>query len=137
MIGYLDSSVLLRILLNQPGALPEFAQLERPVASKVLRTECLRSLDRFRKASLLSEDEHLTALKELYESLDSVEWIELSDRVLELAGSSFSVAMGTLDAIHLSSAILWRQEVSQNLIFLTHDAILQKAAISVGFTVLG
>src|SRR5580658_5736899 len=128
MIGYVDSSVLLRLLLNQPKPLPEFSKLKRPIASKVLKTECLRTLDRFRRSALLTEDEHLTALNELYDCLDSVEWIEVSDRVLDKAGSYFPLSLGTLDAIHLSSALIWREGTGNDCVFLTHDTVLQKAA---------
>jgi predicted nucleic acid-binding protein len=137
MIGYLDSSVLLRVLLNQAGRLREFSRLTRPVSSKLLKTECLRALDRARLNRLLTEDEHLTALKELHEALESVEWIEVSSKVLDRAGGGFPVSLGTLDAIHLSSAILWREQAGADCAFLTHDSALQKAALAAGFTVLG
>jgi predicted nucleic acid-binding protein len=137
MIAYLDSSVLLRVLLNQPKSLSEFSKLTRPITSKILRTECLRTLDRFRRANLLTEDEHLSVLKEFHECLDSVEWIGVSDRVLERAGSYFPLSLGTLDAIHLSSALLWKEQTSMDCKFLTHDLVLKKAASAAGFQVLG
>lgn len=137
MNGYVDSSVLLRLLLNQPGALSDFRQVKRPFASKLLKTECLRTLDRSRQAGLLTEQEHVVALKELHESLDSMEWIEVSDQVLDRAGGSFPVALGTLDAVHLSSALLWREQTGVDCVFLTHDTLLQKAASASGFRVLG
>ncbi len=137
MIGYLDSSVLLRVLLNQSGALKEFSKLEHPVSSKLLKTECLRSLDRARLSGFLDQDEHLTSLRELHEVLASVEWIEISDRVLDRAGEGFPVALGTLDAIHLGSALLWREFTGRNCIFLTHDSVLKSAAEAAGFSVKG
>ena len=137
MIGYLDSSVLLRLLLKQPHSLPEFTKLKRPIASKLLRTECLRSLDRFRRADLLTEEEHLASLQQFYDCIDSLEWIEISDRVLDRAGSYFPLSLGTLDAIHLSSAMLWKEQTESDCHFLTHDTVLQKAASASGFIVLG
>jgi len=137
MTGYLDSSVLLRVLLNQPNKLESFSTLRRPVASKLLRTECLRSLDHLKSEGLLSEEEHLTALSELYDGFDSVEWVDVSDKVLRRAGEPFAVSLGTLDAIHLSSALLWRDETSLECYFLTHDLALQKAARASGFHVMG
>ncbi|MBI4405602.1 MAG: hypothetical protein HY537_15680 [Deltaproteobacteria bacterium] len=137
MIGYLDSSVLMRIVLNQKGRLHEFSKLKRPISSKVLKTECLRTLDRARLARLLTEKEHYTAVGELYDSMDCIEWIQVSDKVLDKAGSNFAVSLGTLDAIHLCSAILWREQTSTDCVFLTHDNTLKKAAILAGFTVLG
>ena len=137
MTGYLDSSVLLRALLNQPGALAEFSNLRTPVSSKLLKTECLRTLDRSRVLGLLEEDEYLKAVNELYDGLDSVELIEISDAILERSGGSFSVALGTFDAIHLSSALAWREQAGISPTFLTHDEILGRAAQALGFQVLG
>ncbi|HLG19576.1 MAG TPA: PIN domain-containing protein [Bdellovibrionota bacterium] len=137
MIAYLDSSVLLRVLLNQRDRFSRFSEIERPVASKLLKTECLRTLDRLRLNDLLTEDQHLKSLEELYSALDSVEFVEVSDAILDRAGSGFPVALGTLDAIHLVSAMMWREQNSFSLIFLTHDEVLAKAAKGLNFEVPG
>lgn len=137
MIAYLDSSVLMRILLNQTGVLPEFSKIRRAVASRLLKTECLRVLHRCRLEDLLTEKEYLQALDDLYDSLDSVEFIHVTEAILERACASYPVALGTLDAIHLASALAWREQESAALVLLTHDRQLAKAARSVGFEVLG
>src|SRR4051812_19196679 len=110
MIGYLDSSVLLRILLNQPGRLAQFSQLERPIASRLLKAECLRTLDRLRCQSFLDEAEYIQAVDEFYSGLDSVELVVISDAVLDRCAGSFAVPLGTLDAIHLVSALIWKEQ---------------------------
>ena len=46
MIAYVDSSVLLRVALAQPNALPEWRRIDRGVSSALLATESLRTLDR-------------------------------------------------------------------------------------------
>ncbi len=137
MIVYLDSSVLLRVLLNQPNKLNEFTQIKRAVSSILLKAECLRSLDRMRILGKITEENHLKSIETLYETLFYIEFIEISDRILERTGSAFSVALGTLDAIHLSSALLWVEEMKSPLIFLTHDLFLAKACRSHGVKVLG
>ena len=50
MTAYVDASVLLRIALDQSDALPEWRKIAPAVASVLLRTECLRTLDRVRVA---------------------------------------------------------------------------------------
>lgn len=137
MIAFLDSSVLMRALLNQPNALPEFGQITSPVASKLLRVESLRTLDRLRVRGLLTEVEFLRATEELRDSTSAIEWIEVTDSVLDRAGGNFAVALGTLDAIHLCSALLWREQTHTEMTFLTHDETLGRAARSLGFRVLG
>src|SRR5262249_46522187 len=46
--AYVDSSVLLRVLLGQAHALKEWKTLRRAVASALVEVECLRTLDRIR-----------------------------------------------------------------------------------------
>ena len=137
MIAYLDSSVLLRALLNQPGQLSNFKNLTRPIASKLLKPECLRSLDRLRVRGHLDELNFIKASEELYAALDSIEFIEIDHRILERVGSSFPLPLGTLDAIHLASALLWRETFDISIDFLTHDEELGKVARALGFQVFG
>src|SRR5947208_16731096 len=48
MTAYLDSSVVLRNVLREPGALREWRAVRRGVASALVEVECLRTLDRLR-----------------------------------------------------------------------------------------
>jgi predicted nucleic acid-binding protein len=57
MIAYVDSSVLLRVALGQPNALPEWRDIERGVSSALVTTESLRTLDRVRLRVNLSDIE--------------------------------------------------------------------------------
>ncbi len=57
MIAYLDSSVLLRLVLGQRNALKEWRTIEQGVASAVVEVECLRTLDRLRLAERLGDDQ--------------------------------------------------------------------------------
>jgi len=137
MIVYLDSSAVLRLILNQKNKISEFKKMNRAISSKLLKAECFRTLDRLRLLGNFSELEFVKISEELYQYLDLVEIIEISDSILERVGGSFSIALGTLDAIHLSSALLWRERIQLELNFFTHDEALGRAARSLGFTVYG
>ena len=137
MIAYVDSSIVMRVLLGQPNALPEFSKIERPIASKLLKVEGLRTLDRLRTRGLLTEPEFVKSAEEFRDSIDAVEWIEITDAILDRVGGNFAVALGTLDAIHLSSALLWKEQSQMDLHFLTHDELLGRAARALGFHILG
>ena len=50
MKAYVDSSVILRFALGQPGLLEEWDQILLAVSSSLASVECLRTLDRFRLA---------------------------------------------------------------------------------------
>lgn len=56
--------------------------------------------------------------------------------VLERAAEPFPALIGSLDAIHLATALLIHEQFDQ-LIFATHDQTLGVAARSVGFAVEG
>ena len=43
MIAYVDSSVLLRVALAQPNALPQWRRIDRGVSSALITTASLRS----------------------------------------------------------------------------------------------
>ena len=45
--------------------------------------------------------------------------------------------IGTLDAIHLATALLWKELESENLTMATHDAALAVAAVACGLPVVG
>jgi hypothetical protein len=43
--------------------------------------------------------------------------------------------IGTLAAIHLATALLWRSETGDEVLFATHDQQLARAAAASGFEV--
>ena len=55
MTAYVDSSILLRLVLRQPDALSEWRQIEQGVSSALTLTECLRTLDRVRLRATLPD----------------------------------------------------------------------------------
>ena len=57
-------------------------------------------------------------------------------KILVRATEPFPTLLGTLDAIHLASALLAREQLP-GLTFATHDPALGTAAMAVGFAVAG
>ncbi len=137
MITYLDSSVLLRLILRQPGALREWKTIETGVASALAEVECLRTLDRFRLLERISDLEIARRRETVYRLLDGMEIVGVNQTVLTRAAQPFPTSLGTLDAIHLATALLWQERNGKNLIVATHDATLATAARAFGFEVLG
>jgi hypothetical protein len=60
----------------------------------------------------------------------------LDERIMQRASETFPTVVGTLDAIHLATAISVRESEEIDLL-LTHDSQLGIAARSLGFEVLG
>ena len=136
MILYVDSSVLLRVVLGEKGALRDWSRIERPVSSEILRVECLRTIDRARIRFGLDEREVAERRAAVHEQLSGFELLPLASSVIERAADPFPTLIGTLDALHLASALAVRAS-NRSLRFATHDAELGTAARSAGFDVIG
>jgi predicted nucleic acid-binding protein len=137
MIAYVDSSVLLRVALAQANALPEWKQIDRGVASALITTESLRTLDRARLRTHLPDIEVARRRATILALIDSLELVEVDAIVLDRAAQPMPTELGTLDAIHLASALLWRDATGIEPLMATHDAALGLAAQAHGFAVVG
>jgi predicted nucleic acid-binding protein len=132
---YVDTSVLLRVVLAEPGRLRSWKAITRPVASELVRLESLRTIDRARIQLALDDQEVAHCRQAIFEHIDAFELISLDSAVLERAAEPFPTVVGTLDALHLASALLARAEVP-DLRFATHDRELTMAARAMGFDIL-
>lgn len=137
MIVYVDSSVILRRILGQPGVLEEWKELEAPVASALVEVECLRTLDRLRLAGGIDDRQISEWRQAVYRLLGEAELVEITRPVLARAAQPWPTTLGTLDAIHLATAMLWRERGVADLVMATHDEALAIAARASGFLVLG
>lgn len=136
MSAYVDSSVLLRIVLGEQGRLAEWSSLQSATTSVLAEVECLRTLDRLSLRGTLAVTELVDRRAAVYAVLEEMAVLDLDRAVLARASQPFPTALGTLDAVHLASAILSR-DLGGPSRFATHDVELARAARSVGFEVLG
>jgi len=137
MIAYLDASVALRLVLGEPNRLAEWKRIESAVASALTEVECLRTLDRLARRGSLSEEEVAARRTAVYRLLESVEVVDVGRPVLRRASEPFPTPLGTLDAIHLSTAMAWRDTRNAELTMATHDQVLALASRAVGLQVIG
>jgi predicted nucleic acid-binding protein len=137
MIAYIDSSVLLRVALGQANALKEWARVERGISSALIMTESLRTLDRVRLRANLADSEVARRRSTILAIIDSLELVEIDSVVLDRAAQPMPTELGTLDAIHLASALLWKDATGIEPVMATHDAALGLAAQAHGLKVLG
>lgn len=137
MIAYLDASVVLRMVLGEPHRLAEWDQVEAAVASALIEVECLRTLDRLGRTDRLSAAELAERRGAVYRLLEAVDVVDVSRSVLRRASEPFPTPLGTLDAIHLATALLWRDGSGAPLTMATHDRALATAARATGFAVAG
>ncbi len=137
MIAYIDSSVLLRVILRQRNALKEWRTIEQGVASALVEVECLRTLDRLRLAEGIEDAEIAVRREAVFRLMEAIEVIEPTRPVLARAAQPLPTALGTLDAIHLATALLWQERAGANLTMATHDVALGTAARANGLRVVG
>ena len=137
MIAYLDSSVILRVVLGQSGRLREWRNVREGVVSALAEVECLRTLDRLRLREGLTDRELARRREAVFALLREMTVVELTRPVLSRASQPLPTPLGTLDAIHLATALLWRENRSPDLVLATHDAALGLAGRACGLPVVG
>ena len=137
MIAYVDASVLLRVALGQPDALPQWRRIDRGVASALVITECLRTLDRLRLRAKLADADVATRRATILALIASLELVEVDAVVLDRAAQPMPTELGTLDAIHLATALLWKDLARVDLTMATHDGALALGARAHGLRVVG
>lgn len=117
-------------------ALREWSKIDRGVSSALVATESLRTLDRLRLRKKLPDAEVAQRRGKILELIGSLEIVELDAAVLDRAAQPMPTELGTLDAIHLATALLWREMAAETLIMATHDGALGIAAEAHGFPVV-
>lgn len=123
---YVDTSALVRVILEEPDKKAiqrDLAKFDRSVASRLLRIE-LRRVGR-------RED----ALEEADQILDDVMLIPLDDDVLTAAETISPTTVGTLDAIHLATAVRLADAGEVDAL-MTYDKRLADGAREHGIPVL-
>lgn len=137
MIVYLDSSVVLRPLLDQPHQLPGWGEWEAAYSSELLSVECRRVIDRLRLEAAFNDDDVAEAVQRLEQMERSIRRIRLTPSVIHAAARTMPTVVKTLDAFHLVSAIAVRDRRHADLIFATHDAQQSTAARALGLPCIG
>lgn len=137
MIAYLDASIILRLVLGEPHQLAEWPTVSKAVASALTEVECLRTLDRLERQGLLTINDLAVRRAGVYRLLEAVEIVDVSRSVLQRASESFATPLGTLDAIHLATALAWRSQGQRALVMATHDKALGTASRALGLEVIG
>jgi predicted nucleic acid-binding protein len=137
VIVYLDTSVLLRVVLRQPGRLARFGQWERAYCSELLVVEARRVLDRIRLEGALDDE----ALAQAHEQVSRAErtfgLVRMTPTIVRRASLPMPTAVKTLDAIHLATALLLSERQRIDLAFATHDVQQALAARALGFACIG
>ncbi len=136
MIAFLDTSVLLRMLLGDPHPLAEWSQIRRAYASRLLPIEVARVIDRCRLDGRIDDAQVAALHTEAQRVVRSVEIVALTEPVLLRAAAAMPTIVGTLDALHLATALEVARSVGP-IVLATHDVQLGRAAQASGLRVVG
>ena len=136
MTVYLDTSVVVRILFREAKPINIWKKWDKAYSSALWRVEALRTIDRMRLTHDITDAELAALVREVTIIDETLVICPADERILQRAGETFPTVVGTLDAIHLASALSIREFDNLDLV-LTHDLQLGTAARSLGFTVMG
>jgi predicted nucleic acid-binding protein len=137
VIAYIDTSAFLRLVLGEPGALDELRSCDSLVSSELLAVEALRTIDRLRLRGGLTAEEAASRRQTAAGWLEAVDLVLLRRPILARASEPFPTPLGTLDALHLSTALVWRDRTQRSLVMATHDRDLALGARSFGLEARG
>ena len=136
MIAFLDTSVVLRVLLGQPGTI-EWGTWLQAYASRLEQIEARRTLQTMLHQRSLTPASAARAFEKLAELESELLFVALDDSILVRAAEPFASPIATLDALHLATALRLRDELQGGLTFATHDRQLSLAARIMDFPCIG
>lgn len=137
MILYLDTSALVKLYLEEKGSGQVRAAVKKAEAvstSMVAYAEAHAALAAAARAGRITGEERARAVAELRAEWPSYVVVNVTQRVVDLAAElALEHGLRGFDAIHLSSAMILREESAAEVRFLVWDERLAGAAASVGF----
>jgi predicted nucleic acid-binding protein len=140
VIVYLDSSVILRVVLKEPNELDSWYEIDHGITSELTIVECHRTLYRANASGRLNDSGFQLARNYADQILLRLTIVNITSELIEKAAGPLPGALATLDAIHLVSAMDYRGRLDDDeppLSFGTHDHALAVAAALSNFPVLG
>ena len=137
MIVYVDTSVVLRVLLGQPNSLAEWGRWAEAWSSEIMGVEARRVIDRLRLAAAVDDQQVGEFHAQLKQVENAIGLVALNRSILRGAGRPMGTPVKTLDALHLTSAMAIHQRRNAHVSFATHDAQQAIAARALGFDCIG
>jgi len=108
-----------------------------PVGPELIAVESARTIDRLRLQGALTLEEAAVRLRAVSDWFEAIDLVLVRPPVLSRASEPLPAPIGTLDAIHLATALIWRERMGGLPTMATHDSGLGMAARAFGFNVRG
>ena len=134
---YIDSSALLRFLLQHSNFINLVEYNDDFVSSELLKLECQRALIRYRLNQEVGDEGLLQLSEQLNDLLSRISLLKINSEILESASQNWGVNLGSLDSIHLACALYIKKEKKLAIQILTHDKAFYTAARLANLDVIG
>ena len=133
MVAYIDSSLVLRHIIQGEQAIALAFEYGRAISSELLEIECKRVIFRYRAEGILDDEGMVTAMRRLEDVLDGLDLVELSGAIKKRAMEPFPTIIKTLDALHLATAIKFAEEMEDKRVAVfSYDKAMNLCAEALG-----
>ena len=134
MKHYLDSSVVLAMLLEGSRVLQPLQNEPHIASSRLLWVEVSRVIERAVRTGRLSTADAVGVRRNFERFAEGLSQLKLHEPVFLRAAGPYPVVIKTLDALHLASAELWLQGApASGLAVWTFDYQMNLCTASLGF----
>lgn len=125
------------MLFSESGRLEQWSQIEEAYASRLLAVEVARVIDRYRLMGRIHDEDVAHLHEEARRALKSMDVLAITEPILKRAQQATPTTVGTLDAIHLATALELEQHLREPLVLATHDLQLARASRASGLPTVG
>jgi predicted nucleic acid-binding protein len=134
VIVYLDASALVKRYIQElgtPEVIKAFIQAEAVGTSTISRAETAAALAKANRLNILTKDDAEQAIGRFREEWPNLIRIQATESVVARADQvAWEYGLRGFDAVHLASALLWHEQLGQEVTFATFDRQLWLAARS-------
>ena len=132
MIVYLDASALVKRYIRELGT-SEIIQMitvaEAVGTSIISRAETAAALSKASRLNVLTQDDAKQAISQFRQEWPNLIRVQVTESVVARADQiAWEYGLRGFDAVHLASALLWHEQLNQEVIFATFDRQLWFAA---------
>jgi predicted nucleic acid-binding protein len=122
---YLDTSALVKLYVREPGTDEVKKLIERSSSvgtSIISKPEAAAAFSKAMRVGYISPDEAQTAWKAFLDTWPSLVRLAINETIVNQAGTlAFTHGLCGYDAVHLATALNWRDTLDVSMLFATYD----------------
>lgn len=136
MIAYLDASALVKLYVEEPGSAEVKALLGRARAAGtgvLSRAEVVAALARAARVGLIPREAGMKAVKSFAGDWEQLVRIQIGEALAARAATlAWEHGLRGYDAVHLATALAWRETLGEAVTVATYDRELWRGAQEAG-----